>query len=125
MISELERNLARLSLIEEKFEYTDAKLKKMRHLSQKLVSRVRYVIKNLDIQPKIYPTPRGSLQIQYEPKDDSYYEAELFKDGKVSVMVIPENKDYENAIFYDFTDRPKKLIDSMNQFAREREIDGD
>lgn len=54
-----------------------------------LIDIVRNIIKNVNIQPEIYPTGRDSIQLEYELEDRSYLEFEVFKD-KILCMRIPQ-----------------------------------
>lgn len=47
------------------------------------------IIKNISFQPIIYPTGRDSIQMQFELKDRSYLEFEIFQE-KITCMVVPK-----------------------------------
>lgn len=54
-----------------------------------VIKSVENIIKNVHIQPEIYPTGHNSIQLQYELEDKSYLEFEVFKD-KILCMVGPQ-----------------------------------
>lgn len=72
------------------------------------------MIMNLYRQPVLYPTNRGSIQLQYEADDRSYLEFEVFVDNIVC-MVVPK-RDYNKAYFPEV-----KLddLDEMNKILRD------
>lgn len=63
--------------------------------SKKLVESVVDIVKELPVQPEIFPTGRGSIQIEYDSEDKSYFEAEIFIDH-VSILEVPYH-DYSKA----------------------------
>lgn len=75
-----------------------------------VITEVSNVILNLTIQPRIYPTNRKSIQLQYELADRSYLEFEMFADHIVC-MIVPQRK-YEKAIF------PSVKIGDYNEMNR-------
>ena len=63
---------------------------------KELIDKVKCIIKNLDEQPEIFPTGRGTIQLEYESKDKSYLEFEVYLDH-VSMLFV-ECRDYSAAI---------------------------
>lgn len=70
-------------------------------LSKLLINEVRNILLNLSEQPDLFPTARGSIQIEYELKDKSYLEFEIFEDKIVVMQILQEN--YDNAQFWDLS----------------------
>lgn len=56
-----------------------------------LIDLVENIIKNVHVQPKIYPTGRNSIQLQYELKDKSCLEFEVFKDKILCMRISQRN----------------------------------
>lgn len=80
-----------------------------------LIDIVRNIIKNVNIQPEIYPTGRDSIQLEYELEDRSYLEFEVFKD-KILCMRIPQrnyNKAEYEVISPTDTKRINEIIDNF------------
>src|ERR1700754_603490 len=48
-------------------------------------------IKQLDIQPDIFPTARNSVQFEYEYHDGRYLEVEIFENDQISVFRVDSN----------------------------------
>ncbi len=65
---------------------------------------------NLKIQPNVFPTGRGSIQLEFEPDDNHYLEIEIFKD-RYNLLTIIEAKEEELSDI-DF----KKIIQKVNDF---------
>ena len=82
-----------------------------------IIDKAEYIIKNICIQPQIFPTGRGSIQLQYEHEDKSYLEFEIFAD-KIVCMQVPK-KDYEKASFKELNDADIKMINQIiKQFSK-------
>lgn len=69
--------------------------------SAELIAEVRYIISNLKEQPEIFPTGRGSIQLEYHLPDESYLEFEIFE-GHIIVMQVDQT-DYDNAKFWEMS----------------------
>ena len=63
---------------------------------KELIDKVKCIIKNLDEQPEIFPTGRGTIQLEYNSKDESYLEFEIYLDR--ASMLLVEWRDYSTAI---------------------------
>lgn len=66
----MDENLERLweiSRLEENWNGYGAK-----PISQIILDRAEIIIRNVSVQPEIFPTGRGSIQMQYELPDKSY-----------------------------------------------------
>ena len=68
--------------------------------SRELIDKCKGIINNLELQPKIFPTGRQSVQFQYELEDRSYLEFEIFEE-KVSCLEVPKRV-YSNAHTFEF-----------------------
>lgn len=62
------------------------------------VSFAKMLIKTLTFQPKVFPTMRESIQLEFERQDRSYLEFEIFS-NKVICLEVPERR-YEQAVFH-------------------------
>lgn len=94
---DLTRNLDRLENIAQLEDDWDGYGAKS--FSTTVIATVRNIISYLKEQPEIFPTGRGSVQLEYHMPDYSYLELEVF-DDKVVVMQIL-NSDYDNAQFWE------------------------
>lgn len=56
--------------------------------SEEVVCLAKRIVKNLNKQPDIYPTGRGTIQIQYELDNRSYIEFEIFE-NEIKSLEIP------------------------------------
>lgn len=57
----------------------------------------RNIIRNILKQPVLYPTGRDSIQLQFELKDKSYLEFEVFQ-NRITCLQVPK-RIYANAVF--------------------------
>lgn len=80
-------------------------------ISQITVEIAENIIKNICIQPLIFPTGRNSIQMQYELADRSYLEFEIFEE-KIVCMEVPK-RIYERASFEVFTDVDIRRINEI------------
>lgn len=89
-----------------------------RPISENVILSSEKIINNIVEQPKVYPTGRATIQMQYELEDRSYLEFEVFEDkivcmkvpkriyAEASVKIIKEvNMDIINAIVKEFYGR--------------------
>jgi hypothetical protein len=72
------------------------------------------IIKNVSIQPVIYPTARKSIQLQYELEDRSYLEFEIFEKN-IMCMKVPK-RIYADASFEEID---SGNINRVNQIVKE------
>lgn len=79
-----------------------------------VIERAEIFIKNICRQPKMFPTGRNSIQMQYELEDKSYLEFEIYEE-KVMCMKVPK-RIYKNAVFEKFEDIE---IKKLNQIVKE------
>ncbi len=71
-------------------------------LSNSLILKVKGVLACLENQPEVFPTGRGSIQLEYERDNGSYLEFECYDDGHVSVLHIDfEGNECESVINFE------------------------
>lgn len=59
-----------------------------------LINRVEAIISNIDVQPHIFATGRGSIQLEFEKNNGDYLEFEIYKD-KITMLRILSDKEEE------------------------------
>lgn len=52
---------------------------------------VRGILSSLEIDPDIFPTARGSIQLEYNNTSGDYLEFEIFADGKIKKFYCNRN----------------------------------
>lgn len=86
-----------------------------RPFSATLIDKCERIVSLLSIQPSIYPTGRNSIQFQYELKDRSYLEFEIFED-KTMCLQVPK-RTYSEAVEMELTDSEdtqiKEIVDNF------------
>ena len=82
--------------------------------SKELVEKCKDIISALELQPKIFPTGRQSIQFQYELEDRSYLEFEIFG-GKISCLEVPKRR-YSDARTFEF---PISEIKRVKEIVKE------
>lgn len=85
-----------------------------RRIDPQVIEKCREIIKGICIQPVVFPTGRRTIQLQYELKDKSYLEFEIYTD-KIVCMQVPQRV-YTNAVFETFTEIN---INKINQIVKE------
>ena len=60
-------------------------------LSEELVSRVSEIIKGLDIQPEIFPTALGTIQLEFDNSRRDHMEMEISDDDMAEVFIVLYN----------------------------------
>lgn len=85
-----------------------------------LVDLVASIVKELTIQPEIFPTGRHSIQIEYDAEDKSYFEAEIFIDH-ASILEIPY---HEYAKSITRTVSPEEVAAQGNRFLANHKVKG-
>lgn len=86
------KKLDQIALLEDGWNGSNAKA-----FEKQLISKARGIITALELQPEIFPTACGSVQIEYEKEDGSYLEIEINSDDIWEVFEI--NKDGEEKYF--------------------------
>jgi len=79
-----------------------------RPFSNALIDKCEKIVNGLSHQPEIYPTGRQSIQFQYQLKDRSYLEFEIFID-KTMCLWVPKRV-YADAIETEINDSEEKRI---------------
>lgn len=57
-------------------------------ISSTIVDAATEIVKQLQVQPEIFPTGRATVQIEYNSDDRSYFEAELYENA-AGILVVP------------------------------------
>lgn len=81
--------------------------------SAELCDFMEKIIKNLDeeYQPKLFPTGRESIQIEYEKTNGEYLEIEVFSSHRIELFQITaDGKEIEKNIGYDEIERAVKTF---------------
>ena len=65
-------------------------------IDSNILSKAKYLIDILAIQPDIYPTPRGTIQFEYY-KNSNYLEFEILSTGTKMLKVL-KDEPYEQVI---------------------------
>lgn len=73
-----------------------------KEFSKTLIEKCKCIVRSLPVCPEIYPTGRQSVQFQYELKDKSYLEFEIFE-AKTVCLQVPQRK-YSDAITEEFSE---------------------
>ncbi len=79
-----------------------------RPFSSALIDKCEKIVNELSHQPEIYPTGRQSIQFQYQLKDKSYLEFEIFAD-KTMCLWVPK-RIYADAVETEIIDAEEKQI---------------
>lgn len=53
-----------------------------------LIKKVRSILFQLDHQPKVFPTGRESIQLEYEKENGNYLEFEVFSDKIIMLKIV-------------------------------------
>ena len=69
--------------------------------SLSLITKVTSIIEHLSIQPKVFPTARNSIQLEFEKKTGEYLEFEIFE-SEIIVFAIDQD-DSETEFVFPFT----------------------
>lgn len=84
-------------------------------ISLNVIELARNIVMQLEYQPEIYPTGRGTIQMQYELSDKSYLEFEIYGD-KIEVLKVPQ-RIYEKAEEFSITaDKYYEINDVVKRF---------
>lgn len=85
--------------------------------SNKLVQKCKAIVGALQSQPRIYPTGRQSIQLQYESEDRSYLEFEVFE-SKTDSLFVPQRRyaqAEEKTISVYEIDTIKRMVDAFHE----------
>ncbi len=64
-------------------------------INNDVISRVKEVLGTLFVQPEVFPTGRGGIQVEFQKTDNSYLEFEFFSDGQIGMLKIDSNQNEE------------------------------
>ncbi len=65
-------------------------------LSQRLINETRELLKKIYIQPEIFPTATGNIQIEYEKENGDYLEIQLTPEQQCEIYIATkDNEHYE------------------------------
>ena len=70
--------------LEENWDYQGASA-----FSQDLIEKIQGILLCISVQPELMPTPRDSIQFEYETEKGDYLEIELFASGEAIVLDAP------------------------------------
>ena len=113
VLSKMDKNLATISNIRNLKENWNGYGAKV--FSGELCDFLEKIIKELDekIQPKVFPTGRGSIQIECERNNGEYLEIEIFSPDRIESFQILNNKnEIEKNISFD---EIKSLLIAFNK----------
>ena len=85
------KKLFEMSKLEEDWNGYSAK-----KISNRIIELAKSILDIVEQQPEIYPTGRGTINMQYELKDKSYLEFELF-DNRIECLKVPK-REYSKAV---------------------------
>jgi hypothetical protein len=77
--------------------------------SPKLLEFSEYIIRNLKIQPEIFPTGRQSIQLEYEQDSGRYLEFEIFENS-INMLYIDENGNEEIKVLENKIEEINKVV---------------
>lgn len=66
-------------------------------IGERVLAMAKNIVQQICHQPVIYPTGRGTIQMQFEQEDRSYLELEIFEE-KIVCMKVPQ-RIYAEATF--------------------------
>lgn len=62
-------------------------------LSQSLIAKVQEIINFLNIQPEIFPTAYGTIQLEYDRPNNAHLEIEISQDINAEVFKVDDRED--------------------------------
>lgn len=69
-------------------------------IDQDVIDRTEKMLSDLDYQPQIFPTGRGTIQIEYFKDDDNLIEIEISNE-EIFVYKVQNGKDFEDSVEFD------------------------
>lgn len=69
-------------------------------IDQEVIDKTEKMLSDLDYQPQIFPTGRGTLQIEYFKNEDNLIEIEI-SNNEVFVYRIHNGEDFEGSVEFD------------------------
>ena len=79
--------------------------------SSELIAKAFGVINKIIKQPKIFPTARDSIQLEFENENGDYLEFELFIDGVKIFILYEDGRESEKFIPYNIELINKKIAE--------------
>lgn len=77
------------------------------YVSDRVIDNALKLVFNLEHQPELFKTNENSINMQFETKDGSYLELEVFED-RITCMEVPQ-RDYDKAVY------PKVSLDNTGE----------
>jgi hypothetical protein len=68
--------------------------------TEELIDKIISELSNLETQPKVFPTGRNSIQLEYEKQNGDYLEFEIFE-NKINYLLIKNNVEKEELINFE------------------------
>ena len=62
------------------------------------IESVKEMIRNLSVQPDVFPTARDSIQLEYEDMSGEYLELEVFEDRIATLYMSADGEEEEEII---------------------------
>lgn len=84
--------------------------------TQNIITKVKNVIENLNYQPNIFPTGRGSIQLEYYKDDDNFLEIEVSNSLSANLFYSVNGKEEEQII--DDNDIVSKLNELYKYYVK-------
>lgn len=89
----VQEQLKKIAALENNWNENGAK-----QFSSKLIERVRWITQQLPTVPYIFPTAIGAIQIEYQKKDGSYLEFEIYEKTIKQYMIDKNGQELEREI---------------------------
>ena len=80
------KKLEAIALLKDNWNANGAKA-----FADSLITKVRNLVMLLDVQPEVFPTACGSLQLEYDKEDGSHLEIEFNEDEDAEVFLVDDN----------------------------------
>lgn len=81
--------------------------------SKEMIDIMRKIILTLDNQPFISPTAKGSIQFEYEDKDENYLEFELLPDERIKMFFY--SRDGESKTDYISAEKVSEIVNAFHK----------
>lgn len=93
-----------------------------------IVDSATEIVKQLQVQPEIFPTGRATVQIEYDSDDRSYFEAELYENA-AGILVVPyhdmSKAETKNIPIENVVEEVKKWLEAhpVTEISKKSEIE--
>ena len=77
------------------------------YVSDRVIDNALKLVFNLEHQPELFKTHENSINMQFETKDGSYLEFEVFED-RITCMIVPQRN-------YDKAGYPQVSLDNTDE----------